>query len=1296
MNIDVPTGSVLSGYRIERLIGAGATGAVYLARDETLDRPVAIKLLAPELARDARFQERFLRESRAAARIEHPGIVPIYAAGEADGGRLFIAMRYVAGGDLTSVIEREGRMDGAQALALLGQVASGLDAAHQAGLIHRDVKPGNILIEGDHAWLADFGLAKHAATVNSLSRDTTFAGTVHYIAPEQIQGGEVDGRADVYALGCVLFECLTGRAPYERDNDLAVVFAHLRDPAPSVSALREDIPEAFDRVIERALAKNPDQRYATCTELIDDARTALSGGDVVVPPTGAPTVRTFLICDVRGYTRYTQQHGDEAAAELASTFAELVRHAVQRFEGRLIELRGDEALVTFTSARQAVRAALAIQQAVAETGLPRGVGVGIDTGEAVPVGTGYRGGALNMAARLCSMAEPGQVLATEGVVHLARKVEGVRYLTGQVARLKGIEKPVRVIEIVPEDRGDGLRAQARRRMRGRRWRRGAVAAGCVAAIGIGAALLLSSSDSSTARAGTLHAINLVDLKTGKYESAAATGVTTFSVMNVGRQLWAEGNGVLYKLDPQTRRVVRTVAVGNWNNLATGDGAIWATLSDRPAIMRVDARYGASHTYPLPAAGIPAGQDRTGHGIAVGAGSVWVGQQQQIIRLDPDTLRLQHGRASIQMADGADLIRYGDGSIYVANQGSGYLARVDPSKDQILWTSRLHPWIPDMLPAGGSLWVAVDSDAGLHRLDERTGHELGLVPTGPGPDMLSYAGGRVWVDNWRSYTISSIDPIAGTVRTYHLAGNPTGPVAVDNGSVWVPVQGTAKNLAASVNGKVIRVVQREDWTTDVDPAYQWEAKHWQLEYALEAKLFNYHDPDASHTGSELVPEIAAGLPQVTDHGRVYTFTIRPGFRFSPPSHQKVTAATMKFSFERALTGDWRPAENFLQHVVGEEAFLDGKADHISGIETSGNTLTIRLSRPVPDLLSILAMPFFSAVPIGTPSQGLDLQQTPIPSAGPYYIQSSNDGWWRIIKRNPNYGGDRPRRLDGIVFEMGIDTGPAAKRIEQGTLDYASESYPDSGVFAPGGPISTAFSTRRSGHPWYTHVRMPGTRYLSFDTTSGVFRSARWRRAVNLAIDRPALAAVNGGVASDHYLPTALPGVRQQHVYPLTAPTRADLRHARALIGGRHATVLLDSCPQSDCALRAGILRKNLAAIGIRVRTTTNGSARYDMADSGWSLDEWDPANVLAFDLFNPDTPDFVSPSWDARVRAADRLRAPARFAAFGRLELKLMRGPAPWAAYEQTADPAFFSARAGCLEFSPVFYGVDLAAMCVNG
>jgi serine/threonine protein kinase len=405
---ELAAGTMVAGYRIECLIGQGATGAVYLARDRQLDRTVALKLLPPQLARDEGFRRRFLREARLAAGLEHPGIVTIYAAGEAE-GVLYLAMRYVRGRDLRQLLEREGRLDLERALTILRPVAEALDAAHSQGLVHRDVKPGNILVDdGDRALLADFGLAKHAATVNSLSRERVFSGTIDYIAPEQIEGREIDGRADVYSLTCVLFEALAGRPPFERETDVAVVFAHLKDEPPALTALRPELPMALDSVLARGLAKDPDDRYRAASDLIADAHGVTAGGDeAVAAPLRVAQVRTFLIADVRGYTRYTQQLGDAAAAELASSFADLVGVAVAAHDGRVIELRGDEALVVFDSARHALLAALAIQAAVGERGLARGVGVGVDAGEAVPVGKGYRGGALNMAARLCTLAGPG-------------------------------------------------------------------------------------------------------------------------------------------------------------------------------------------------------------------------------------------------------------------------------------------------------------------------------------------------------------------------------------------------------------------------------------------------------------------------------------------------------------------------------------------------------------------------------------------------------------------------------------------------------------------------------------------------------------------------------------------------------------------------------------------------------------------------------------------------------------------------------------------------------------------------
>ena len=325
---DLSVGAALAGFRIESTIGRGSMGTVYSAQDLALDRRVAVKVLAQGLARDERFRERFLRESRLVASLEHPNIVPIYAAGEAD-GLLYLAMRYVDGRDLSSLLEVLGRLDPERAVELVAQVGNALDAAHARGLIHRDVKPANILLahhdgRSDHAYLCDFGLAKHASTVSSLSGDRGIVGTVEYLAPEQIEGGPVDARVDVYALGCVLYELLTGESPFSRGNELGALLAHINDPPPKLSERRPELPEAMDDVIATALAKDRDLRYPTCAAMVEAARAALRGeraGGRAAAVREAGAVRTFLFADVRGYTSYTREHGDEAAAALAQAFA---------------------------------------------------------------------------------------------------------------------------------------------------------------------------------------------------------------------------------------------------------------------------------------------------------------------------------------------------------------------------------------------------------------------------------------------------------------------------------------------------------------------------------------------------------------------------------------------------------------------------------------------------------------------------------------------------------------------------------------------------------------------------------------------------------------------------------------------------------------------------------------------------------------------------------------------------------------------------------------------------------------
>ncbi|HEY7660871.1 MAG TPA: protein kinase [Actinomycetota bacterium] len=297
---EVPPHSEIGGYRIERLIGRGGMSAVYLAEHARLKRKVALKVLSPELARDERFRERFIRESELAASLEDPNVLPIYEAGEQD-GVLFIAMRYLDGTDLKTLLEQESPLEPDRVAVIIGQIASALDAAHAKGLVHRDVKPGNILVTrtassppADLAFLVDFGLTKRATSDSGLTGTGVFAGTLSYAAPEQFEGGPLDGRTDVYSLGCVVFECLTGVAPFRKEQDAALMHAHLHEPPPSATALRPDLPPAIDGVVARAMAKRPDQRYPRAGDLAAALRASLGDGGSPEAPAPRRSGRRWL------------------------------------------------------------------------------------------------------------------------------------------------------------------------------------------------------------------------------------------------------------------------------------------------------------------------------------------------------------------------------------------------------------------------------------------------------------------------------------------------------------------------------------------------------------------------------------------------------------------------------------------------------------------------------------------------------------------------------------------------------------------------------------------------------------------------------------------------------------------------------------------------------------------------------------------------------------------------------------------------------------------------------------------
>jgi len=370
MVTELPPGSRVAGYEIMRLVGVGGMAAVYQARDVQLGRVVALKLPTGDEAAVVRF----VREARAVAAVDHPHIIPVYAAGEAPDGTQYIAMRFVPGGTLAGVIAASGVLTPRRAAGFISPVASALDAAHGAGLVHRDVKPGNILVDTrrggpEHPYLTDFGIVRAMLSAGTLTLAGQFLGTPDYAAPEQAGGQSVDGRADQYALACVAFEALTGTVPFKRDLPVAVLYAHASLPPPRPTSIRDDLPPGVDDVILRALAKNPDHRYPTCADFGDALRETL-GLDPYDPSRAAPAPTlpmsmlgqvqppvphqaqplsvtwTAVVAADRDYYEHIQAFND-ADTKAISTFPD-------DYQERPIPLDGDELLIGRRSDRQRV------------------------------------------------------------------------------------------------------------------------------------------------------------------------------------------------------------------------------------------------------------------------------------------------------------------------------------------------------------------------------------------------------------------------------------------------------------------------------------------------------------------------------------------------------------------------------------------------------------------------------------------------------------------------------------------------------------------------------------------------------------------------------------------------------------------------------------------------------------------------------------------------------------------------------------------------------------------------------
>jgi ABC-type transport system substrate-binding protein/class 3 adenylate cyclase/tRNA A-37 threonylcarbamoyl transferase component Bud32/streptogramin lyase len=1331
---DLAVGAALAGFRIEALIGRGSMGSVYSAQDMALDRRVAVKVLAPALARDERFRERFLRESRLVASLEHPNIVPIYAAGEED-GLLYLAMRYVDGRDLASLLTSLGRVDAERAVELVAQIANALDAAHARGLIHRDVKPANILLahhhgRADHAYLCDFGLAKHASTVSSLTGDRGIVGTVEYLAPEQIEGGPVDGRVDVYALGCVLYELLTGTAPFSRGNELGALLAHVSDPPPKVSERRPELSDAWDDVIATALAKDRDARYSTCGALVDAARAALRGerGDARPAHVQSGAVRTFLFADVRGYTSYTREHGDEAGAELAQVFARVVSQVAPHHGGTLQELRGDEALVVFDSARAALRFALALQAEVEEHGLARPIGVGLDAGEAVAVADGFRGGALNRAARLCALAGPREVLATDAVRELAGSTDGVAYGFRRVERLKGFERPVGVIEVHPSQRAPGRelgRSVGRTLFGARPRRRIAALAALLVLAGAGIGFLATRHGASSGSVLPTGSLGILDPATGRLAGSLNPGSTEVdALIKDGNGFWAlsGSNGFfLQQIDAAQRTVTQQVPLAHAPYAMTprtAFGAIWLTWNEgeTPQLIRFDVHFGRiSARIRLPLAADPSGHQA--EGVAATPDAIWVayGSPKRLAKIDPRTNRITR-TVILPRGDlwNDTLLTAGDGQLWAIDRSGRRVARLDPETGDVLAQGKIHDgFVEDAAVAGGSLWLPVENDGGVWQLD-KSATIVGKTDTGQVPWALAVDGSSVYVSNQNSGTVTRINALTRETRQFSVGHRPLA-LGVAAGRLWVFVGQSAEEARARITGsRVVEAVTPGDPFFLTDPATLRGIEQHALQYAVGVRLMDVRVATDGRT--ELYPSGAVSEPTVSNNGRTYTFAVRPGFRYSPPSGADVTAANWKFSIERAVSPVYGTRETSYCHalmpdIAGEDAYDAHRATHLRGIAVSGTHISFTLTAPSSTFPARLANACFTSVPPGTPALSDGVAQ-PIASAGPYYIDSHIAGEQLILRPNPNYSGPRQRRLDAIVFRNGFDPSKAASLVAAGaTADY---TFPSGGSdpapsMTAGGLYARTLGTGPATERRFFEPATSGIRSLILNTTHGPLRDVRLRQAIALAVNRSAIARIDGALPAASMIPPGIPGYETQ-----PKPALDRLRRARALVGNRRVQLSLYTYEGRDNSSqeRARIVRASLAAIGIDVSVHVIGDPwsfarrhndRVDMMLDGWVPDFLDPADIIN-ELLDPARladglypPFFKETPWLVRMRAAEKVTGRGRPAAYARLDHELGHGPTPAVPLVFVAGtPQLFSARVACHTFLPQYNGlVDFASLCLK-
>jgi YVTN family beta-propeller protein len=611
-------GATFAGHRIEAVIGSGGMGVVHRARNLMLQHERALKVIAPVLSADERFQERFRREARLAASVDHPNVIPVHDAGEEE-GRLYLAMRLVEGPDLRRLVEADGPLEPSRAARLLVQLAAGLDAAHARGLVHRDVKPSNVLVEslsgGERAFVGDFGLSRSASAGETLTATGEFFGSADYISPEQIEGGEVDQRSDVYALGGVLHYMLTGKPPFVRDSDLAKLFAHANTPPPRPSEHVSGLPPAVDSIVGRAMGKRPEDRYQSAGELASEAGDALGGHAVPTPPAAGRT---------RGRGRYVFAAGAALALLGAAAVAALV-------------LAGND------------------DETPTRTPPPPAAGRVVDTIKVGRTPTGVAVGEINVwvassGARAIYAIDPGTNKLFRKPVSVEGRPNSVAVGFGSIWASVGDTDSV--VKLDPAEGtapvtipvGDNPTAIAT----GQNW------------------VWVANEGSDT--------VSRIDPNTSAVSATVEVGDAPSSVATGAGAVWVgcEGEETVSKIVHDLAETVGTAALdGAPTGLAVDRGPVWVTDGSNDTLTPIDAeslRVGP----PIDVGSEP-------RGVTTGFGYVWVANAGDgtVDRVDPKTER--RAGSSVRVGAAPAEISAGKDALWVANEGSADVTRIKPAR-----------------------------------------------------------------------------------------------------------------------------------------------------------------------------------------------------------------------------------------------------------------------------------------------------------------------------------------------------------------------------------------------------------------------------------------------------------------------------------------------------------------------------------------------------------------------------------------------------------------------------------------